>query len=99
MKEQEVYDGALRYNNRDYFPKQTEMIVRKVIRKDLKKLRKAFNQSRPDYIPTTSDEDFDARVRNKVMFGSDSDKDIDEFVLTSDTPYNEEEYGEENDEI
>jgi len=67
-------------------PPDEEIYLRKMIRKDIRELIKMERMA--EYKGETTDSDMDSddanidrRMEDKVMFGSDSEKDIDEFVI------------------
>jgi hypothetical protein len=105
MREEEMFREILQYNEIQYLPKEDEIAIRKQIRLDVKQLIKA--EQAELYDVNTSDEEYyqeednmERRVEDKVMFGSDSDQDIIEYVVNKLDPedmmmeyYNE--YGEE----
>lgn len=73
-------------------------MIRRQIRKDVKQMMKQDYNDKYDY--NTSDEEYyqeednmDRRVEDKVMFGSDSDQDIIDYVMNKPENYD---YSEEN---
>ena len=86
MKEEEMFREVLASQNRDWMPPDEEIYLRKIIRKDIKELIKMERMA--DYKGETTDSDLasdeesmNRRIEDKVMFGSDSDRDIDEMVM------------------
>jgi len=67
-------------------PPDEEIYLRKLIRKDIRDVIKMERMA--EYKGETTDSDLesdegnmDRKIEDKVMFGSDSEKDIDEFVI------------------
>lgn len=115
MKEQEMFEECLEHQGRGWMQPEEEIYLRKLIRKDIREMIKMERMA--EYKGETTDSEFDSgeenmdrRIEDKVMFGSDSDKDIDEYVLSKlkgqiergEVKFidneNEEEYDEEYDE-
>lgn len=102
MREEDMYNQVLIANNRRWLPKEHEIAVRKMIRKDVKELMKVEKMTK-DHLSSDSsnseDEDWERKIQNKVTYGSDSERDIDEYVLSKNTPFMHElqalEYDEE----
>ena len=79
----------LRAQERDWLQPEEEIFLRKMIRKDIKELIKMEKMAEYRGKNQTSSEDSDdsvdlsrkRRIEEKVQFGSESDKDIDEYVM------------------
>ena len=91
MREEEMFREILQYNEIQYLPKEDEIAIRKQIRVDVKQLIKA--EQNEQYDVNTSDEEYyqeednmERRIEDKVMFGSDSDQDIIEYVVNKPDP-------------
>lgn len=96
MKEEEMYEEVLQYLNTDWVPKQREILIRKLIRRDVKEIIKK-EKAEESYGDTSSDseeseQDWERKIENKVMYGSDSDRDIEEYVMGKETPQGALEY-------
>lgn len=83
-------------------PKEYEIWIRKKIRQDVKEIIKMERMTK--YIgdstdsEATDEENYERKLEEKVQYGSDSDKDIDELVISKDTPFIDEvSYYEETD--
>jgi len=80
---------VLRAQERDWLQPEEEIFLRKMIRKDIKELIKMEKMAEYRGKNQTSSEDSDdsvdlsrkRRIEEKVQFGSESDKDIDEYVM------------------
>ena len=85
MKEEEMFRQVLEYQKRNWMPPDEEIYMRKLIRKDIRDLikmeRMAEYKGETTDSDMESDENFDRRIEDKVMFGSDSEMDINEFVI------------------
>jgi hypothetical protein len=86
MKEEEMFREVLASQGRNWMPPDEEIYLRKIIRKDIKELIKMERMAEYKGETTDSDlasdeESMNRRIEDKVMFGSDSDRDIDEMVM------------------
>ena len=89
-KEQEMFEAVLQYQNIGWLPKEQEIYLRKMIRKDILQIMKlekeeAFgkNNDTSSGDDDSDDDDFanhERRLEDKVQYGSDSDMDIDKMV-------------------
>jgi len=86
MKEQEMYDECLVQQGVNWMQPDQEIYLRKLIRKDIRDMIKMEKMA--EYKGDTSDSDMDSgeenmdrRIEDKVMFGSDSEQDIDDYVV------------------
>ena len=82
-----MYRDVLAYRKIEGLPADQEIFLRKQIRKDMfdiMKLEKQTIMPKDSEDDTSSEEEgnWDKKIENKVMFGSESDRDIDEYVLT-----------------
>lgn len=87
MKEEEMYRDCLEQQGISWLEPDKEIYLRKLIRKDIRQWIKMEKEA--EYKGETTDSEFasdeenmDRRIEDKVMFGSDSERDIDEFVIT-----------------
>lgn len=94
MKEQEMFEAVMDENEDNNLSKEQEIFLRKLIRKDIRQVlkmeREADRESRHkegDFSDGGNDSDswldegnMRRRIEEKVHFGSDSEKDIDEMV-------------------
>lgn len=71
IKEQELFDQVLQYQQRDRMPPHEEYYLRKMIRKDVKEIQKMEDMGEDDY----SDSEGEQRLEDKVMYGTDSESD------------------------
>lgn len=80
-----MFRQVLEYQKRNWMPPDEEIYMRKLIRKDIRDLikmeRMAEYKGETTDSDMESDENFDRRIEDKVMFGSDSEMDINEFVI------------------
>ena len=86
MKEEEMYRDCLEQQAISWLEPDKEIYLRKLIRKDIRQWIKMEREA--EYKGETTDSEFasdeenmDRRIEDKVMFGSDSERDIDEFVI------------------
>lgn len=87
MKEEETYRQVCEYQNNDQLPAEQEIYLRKLIRKDIKEVIKMermaeYKGETTDSELASDEENMNRRIEDKVMFGSDSDRDIDEYVIS-----------------
>lgn len=94
MKERELFAQIMAYQNRTTLTPEQEVSLKKMIRSDVKLLQKIQAQNDGSDV---EDSDDDARIEDKVMYGSDSESD---FELEAQQPrdYLREMYYDENDE-
>lgn len=86
MKEEEMFREVLQQQNRSWIPPDEEIYLRKLIRRDIRELIKMERMAEYKGETTDSDlqsdnENMDRKIEDKVQFGSDSDRDIDDYVL------------------
>ena len=71
IKEQELFEQVLTYQQRNNMPPHEEYYLRKMIRKDVKEIQKMEDMGEDDW----SDEEGEQRLEDKVMYGTDSESD------------------------
>jgi len=102
MKEEEMFKQVLEYKGVPYVSKVEEIALRKIIRKDIKQVikleRMASYTGESTESQDSNDDDWERKIEDKVQYGSDSDRDIDEYVLSKDTPYYDNEDDEDEEE-
>lgn len=101
VMEEKMFRDVLAYRKIEGLPADQEIYLRKQIRKDMFDIMKLEKQT---IVPKDSEEDtssnseeegnWDKKIENKVMFGSESDRDIDEYVLTKEQYFGDD-YGSE----
>ena len=75
IKEQDLYEQVLAYQGRNYMPKDEEFFLRKMIRKDVKKI--LYLEDLEDGDEDAVDPDQERRIEERVQYGTDSESEFD----------------------